>query len=214
MTMKAESDYETSVAIRSSIKSKVELEKLTKDQPKSKWLRDKIRDEKLQKQIELTNMEWIAIPREEYNAELGCYHVQWDKATNEQKEMIKKLQKANVLVPTIELLGKFVNDYAIEWKKEKAEKGEMIKTQHVDTIRFEDVYKVVEFFHLRNGIELSQTRNAGIVVLRGKHNVGVNYSKAVLEIFRELCVRSQEMRLVSEDCYATGFNITLSMTDV
>jgi len=208
------SDHETNVSIRSSKKSKVDLEKLTKNQSKSKWLKDKIRDEKLQKQIELTNKEWIAIPRQEYDAELGCYHVQWNKATNKQKEMIAQLQKANVLVPTIEFLGKFVNDYAIEWKKEKAEKGEMIKTQHVDTIRFEDVYKVVEFFHLRNGIELDQTRNAGMVVLRGKHNVGVNYSKAVLEIFRELCARSQEMKLVSEDCYSTGFIITLSMTDV
>ena len=159
-------------------------------------------------------MEWIAIPRQEYDAELGGTQIQWDKATNEQKQMLKKLQKANVLVPTLELLGKFVNDYAIEWKKEKAEKGEMVKTQHVDTIRFEDVYKVVEFFHLRNGIELNQTRNAGMVVLRGKHNVGVNYSKAVVEIFKELCVRSQEMKLVNEDCYATGYVITLSVIDV
>lgn len=212
--MKAESDYETSVAIRSSVKSKVELEQLTKDQPKSKWLRDKIRDEKLQKQIELTDNEWIAIPRQEYDAELGGHQIQWDKATNEQKEMIAKLQKANVLVPSVEVLGRYVNDYAIDWKKDKADRGEMVKTQHVDTIRFEDVYKVVEFFHLRNGIELNQTRNAGIVQLRGKHNVGVNYSKAVVEIFKELCVRSQEMKLVSEDCYATGYVILLSMTDV
>ena len=208
------SDHETSVAIRSSKKSKVELEQLTKNQTKSKWLKDKIRDEKLQKQIELTNKEWIAIPREEYNAELGGTQIQWDKATNKQKEMIAQLQKANVLVPSVEVLGRYVNEYAIDWKREKAEKGEMVKTQHVDTIRFEDVYKVVEFFHQRNGIELNQTRNAGMVVLRGKHNVGVNYSKAVVEIFRELCARSQEMKLVSEDCYATGYIITLSMTDV
>ena len=212
--MKSESDHETSVSIRSSVKTKAELEQLTKEQPKAHWLRDKIRDEKLQKQIELTNMEWISIPREEYNSELGGYFIQWDKATTEQKQMLKQLQKANVLVPSVEVLGKYVNDYAIDWKREKAEKGEMVKTQHVDTIRFEDVYKVVEFFHQRNGIELNQTRNAGMVVLRGKHNVGVNYSKAVVEIFRELCARSQEMKLVSEDCYATGYVITLSMTDV
>ena len=98
--------------------------------------------------------------------------------------------------------------------QEKAEKGEMVKTQHVDTIRFEDVYKVVEFFHQRNGIELTQSRNAGMVVLRGKHNVGVNYSKAVVEIFKELCFRSQEMKLVNSDCYATGYVITLSVIDV
>tara|TARA_B100000029_G_scaffold229937_1_gene227426 strand:- start:484 stop:1113 length:630 start_codon:yes stop_codon:yes gene_type:complete len=208
------SDYETNVAIRSSIKSKMELEKLTKDQPKSKWLRDKIRDEKLQKQIELTNDKWLAIPREEYNFELGGYQIQWDNATSKQKEMIRQLQNDNVLAPNVKLVGKYVNDYAKEWKKEKADRGELIKTQHVDTIRFEDVFKIVEFFHQRNGIELTQTRNAGIVVLRGKHNVGVNFSKLIVEVFRELCVRSQEMKIIDADCYDTGYVITLSVIDV
>jgi len=212
--MKTESDHETSVSIRSSLKSKIELDKLLIDKTKSQWLKDKIRDDRLIQAIEMTDKEWIAIPREEYNAELSGFQIQWGKATNEQKEMIRELQKAGVLVEMATILGKFVNDYAIEWKKEKAEKGEMVQTQHVDTIRFEDVYKVVEFFHFRNGIELTQTRNAGTIQLIGKHNIGTNYSKAVTEIFRELCRRSQEMKIVNADNFASGYVITLSLSDV
>jgi hypothetical protein len=180
---------ETHISIRSSIKTKKNIQDMRFGEA-TKFLEKSTTEAIHRKAIELPTYNWISIPFKEYNFLLGGYI-----PDSEGK-----------FVPIYKVNASQVINFCRLIKTAKAAKGKLGGEQQAHVLRFEDVYHVVEHFHEMNHVYIKLTRDSKSTIIESQHTVGANWSKFLVELFRQTGEITQEFEVYNDKIIDSTLN--------
>ena len=180
---------ETHISIRSSVETKKNIQDMRFGEA-TKFLEKSTTEAIHRKAIEIPKFNWLSIPFREYNFLLGGYI-----PDSEGK-----------FVPIYKKNASQVINFCRLIKKNKAAKGKLGGEQLAHVLRFEDVYHVIEHFHEMNHVYIKQIRDSKSTIIQSLHTVGSNWSKFLVELFRETGEITQEFEVYNYEIIDNTLN--------